>query len=251
MKFTGSLDELKAKLKPMETECDWNESNTAQIQIRHQNKGIMNWYSSTGTINFQGDAIGRKELEKLVTEYITGEVAITESDDIISDEVASISELENQGVISEQQEFIESPQDSELVIGLVGAVGSRLGSVQERFKDLLTNHFNYQVETISVSKDVIARLSGAQIDNTNEYSRISSSMDAGNKLRKETGDNSFLSSCIVERISELRDETGGEFRARTAYIVSSLKHPEEVTRLRRIYGAGFFLISVYEPVPSP
>lgn len=250
MKFTGSLEELKEKLEPMSTVCNWNESNLAQIQIRHQNKGIMNWYSSTGTINFQGDEVGRKELERLVTEYITGEVAIIENEDNISDVVATIPELENQDDSSKQQEFIESPQDSELVIGLVGAVGSRLGSVQERFEGLLTNHFNYQVETISVSKDVISKLPSTNIDKTSEYSRISSSMDAGNKLRKESGDNSFLSSCIVERISELRDGTGGEFRARTAYIVSSLKHPEEVIRLRRIYGAGFFLVSVYEDITS-
>ena len=46
-----------------------------------------------------------------------------------------------------------------LVIGLVGAVGSRLQSLSNILKSLLINNFNYQVEEISISEEFLERIS--------------------------------------------------------------------------------------------
>jgi deoxycytidylate deaminase len=45
--------------------------------------------------------------------------------------------------------------------------------------------------------------------------------------------------------SEIGKSRKGEPMLRTAHILNSLKHPDEVAALRRIYGAGFFLVAVY------
>ena len=73
MKFTGSIEELKAKLEPLGGEYTWVEDNPAQKQLRHQNGGIMNWYASTGTIQFQGKATGRAELEASIVQLVFGQ----------------------------------------------------------------------------------------------------------------------------------------------------------------------------------
>ena len=44
----------------------------------------------------------------------------------------------------------------ELVIGLVGAVGSSLSPLTDIVQNLLEQQFNYQVEIIRVSKDILA-----------------------------------------------------------------------------------------------
>lgn len=257
MRFSGTLDELKAQLHNVE-DCEWIEDNSNQIQIRHGSGGVMNWYPSTGTINFQGKAEGRKHFEEIISSVLFGsQIESSNVSNIILqvDNLTQDQELEASNILAnedpEDKGTILNPEDSELVIGLVGAVGSRLPEIIEVFKQLLTNHFNYNVEVISVSKNVIAPLCQNKILTTSEYERINSSMDAGNYLRENSGDNSFLALSVVELINELRkSSSNGHFRARTVYIVSSLKHPEEVLRLRQIYNNGFFLVSVYEDLIS-
>jgi hypothetical protein len=54
----------------------------------------------------------------------------------------------------------------------------------------------------------------------------------------------------VGKIRKLRaKETGDseEPAKRTAYVLKSLKHPDEVASLREIYGPGFFLVAAYSP----
>lgn len=72
-------------------------------------------------------------------------------------------------------------------------------------------------------------------------------MDAGNQARQETGDNSVLALGVAAKIASGRstDPNGLRHRPRHAYIINSLKHPDEVTRLREIYPEGFYLIGVY------
>lgn len=135
--------------------------------------------------------------------------------------------------------------DSELIIGLVGAVGTELkkviGILSERLKK-----FDYDAKEIRVSSDIISLMpdQGASYKEDDEYDRIDTLMTAGNKAREFSGDNSVLALGAAAKISEGRLEDD-PLRKRTVYIINSLKRPEEVTRLRDIYSEGFFLIGIY------
>ena len=80
-----------------------------------------------------------------------------------------------------------------------------------------------------------------------EYYRLA--MDAGNKLRKDTKRPDALAALAIATIAEMRETlaTGEASPLKRAYIVSSLKRPEEVSLLKSVYGAAFFLISAYAP----
>ena len=65
-RFSGEYDELQAKLSFLQGDGRWTQLNDNQRQFRHRNGGILNWFPSTGTINFQGKPEGKEELETKV-----------------------------------------------------------------------------------------------------------------------------------------------------------------------------------------
>lgn len=130
--------------------------------------------------------------------------------------------------------------DSELFIGLVGAVGTKHRQIAEIIRERLAA-YNYTTVEISVSQNIISRLN--TISSNNEFERIMHSMDAGNKARRDLGDNSILALGVADEIMRLREE--GKPKPRTAYIINSLKHPMEVERLREIYSEGFYLLGIH------
>ncbi len=75
-------------------------------------------------------------------------------------------------------------------------------------------------------------------------------MDAGDKFRGLIGSNDALAVLGVGNIRRLREASTKDQdkpRQRCAYILRSLKHPEEVECLREIYGRAFILIAAYSP----
>ncbi|HYH10280.1 MAG TPA: anti-phage dCTP deaminase [Thermoanaerobaculia bacterium] len=137
----------------------------------------------------------------------------------------------------------------ELVIGLVGAVGCDLPAIAEAFATALRD-INYDALPIRLSHllhdlEPYAHLPG--IHDQEDY--ISGHMDAGNELRKNTT-NDVMARLAITRIRVARqredeDESEDMPRPRMAYVLNSLKRPEEVTKLREIYGGAFFLVSAY------
>lgn len=145
-------------------------------------------------------------------------------------------------------DLISEFKQSEMVIGLVGAVGAKLEKVSTYLRNKLEK-FGYKVIEISVSEHVIPMfVDTSDVPKEKGYDRTSKLMDAGNKARKEAKDNSILAMGIATRIHRLRelDNDGNpKPRPKTAYVVNSLKRPEEVKRLKDIYGAGFYLIAAH------
>ena len=133
---------------------------------------------------------------------------------------------------------------SELVIGLVAAIGTDLHSVENAISDQL-RAFNYRVRPLRLSElaEREAKALGVKIKDTPESERIRTHMDAGDKLRERHSDD-WLAIRAIAEISRSRGRRPAP-RRKTAYILRSLKHPKEVERLRRVYGPGFFLISLY------
>ncbi len=157
------------------------------------------------------------------------------------------------------------PQESELVFGLIGAVGTDLGIVQDTLSGCLENAGYEPPHAIRLSD----LLTAYQLTDDNgmsivlkdspEDERILTRMKAGNALRREMGRADALALRAVEAI--YLERSGGEMPQeckeckqdiknvsirRRAYILNSLKNPEEVYTLRRIYGPGFFLIGVFQ-----
>lgn len=144
--------------------------------------------------------------------------------------------------------FDGSYRDTEIVIGLVGAVGTQQKRVVEAIEDRL-KAFSYGTREIHVSQDVIGALySDIPSQFSTEFDRISTYINRGNDARRSSGDNSILALGICSEIFREREHDEQQSikpRSRIAYIVNSLKHPEEVRRLRRVYTDGFYLIGVH------
>jgi cytidine deaminase len=144
----------------------------------------------------------------------------------------------------------ENQLGPELIIGLVGAVGTELGLVFESLKHSL-EEVNYQCRKIKLSEllhqfDEWKELSAIEL----EDKRIHAHMDAGNKFRERIGRGDALVVLAIAKIREERKKHKKDERIpipRRAFILWSLKHPDEVKTLRRIYGPSFFLVAAYSP----
>ncbi|WP_082081774.1 anti-phage dCTP deaminase [Methylocucumis oryzae] len=139
-------------------------------------------------------------------------------------------------------------KNSELVVGLVAAVGTNLAPIESFLKTHL-QHFEYETKTIRISSEVISPLCNKAINTREQYQRISQLMDCGNEIREKAQDKGILANGVSARIFQNRSEIPNvqerEPSPKTAFIINSLKTPEEVHRLRYLYSSGFYLIGVY------
>lgn len=79
MRFDGEISELKIRLGSLQQAGEWRAVNPNQFQFRAKNKGIMNWYPSTGNITFQGNTVSAEQLQALVEELLDSEAKIEKS----------------------------------------------------------------------------------------------------------------------------------------------------------------------------
>lgn len=151
----------------------------------------------------------------------------------------------------------------ELVFGLVGAVGANLVQVREVLEEELRK-VSYQPFLIHVT-DLLyeQKLPGLPKKGAcSEKERISGLMDAGNLLRRQTGRNDVMALLAIYKIRQVRAEIHkktGTLKGLTpqdradrpvpaaAYIVHSLKTPEEIQALRDTYGRAFMVVAAYQP----
>ena len=133
--------------------------------------------------------------------------------------------------------------DSELIIGIVSSVGTPSDRIITPLKDRLKG-FGYSVEEIRVSQ-FLPSMEGQAL--SGEYDRIAHFMKHGDLFRKESKNNSILAIASSVRIKELRAE---KTTKKNAYIINSLKHPDEVELLRKIYGDGFYLFGIHSDKDS-
>ncbi|MCI8658732.1 MAG: dCMP deaminase family protein [Lachnospiraceae bacterium] len=147
--------------------------------------------------------------------------------------------------------------NSELIIGLACAVGTDIALVIELLSNRL-KELGYETELIKISKLLIEpTIPGGISKELSSYARVNKLMDQGNELRKrfEPGPYSILASGVAHCINQIRqkyskennqeDETQIQI-SKTAFIIDSLKHPDEVEKLREIYPSGFYMFVVNE-----
>lgn len=142
----------------------------------------------------------------------------------------------------------------ELVFGLVGAIGTDLGSVSDALSDALTTA-GYQHEVIRLStllREIDAEPWKAlpEPESVPEDDRYHAYMDAGDELRRRLQRGEAVALLAVGNLRYQRKKVTGHVtspRTRAAYILRSLKRPEEVELLRQVYGRSFALIGAYSP----
>lgn len=131
--------------------------------------------------------------------------------------------------------------DSELIIGIVSSVGTPSHRIIEILEDRLKG-FDYSVNKIRVSEFLPSPAPGVKEDE-----RISHFMREGDSIREKNNNNSILAIASAVKIRELRHKNNTN---KNAYIINSLKHPDEVELLRKVYGDGFYLFGIHSDKPS-
>jgi predicted nucleotide-binding protein len=72
-RFTGTLDELKEKVRRCGVDGEWAEIANAH-HFRCTDGSVLNWYSKTGTLQYQGDQAAAQRLKGLLGGKPTEEV---------------------------------------------------------------------------------------------------------------------------------------------------------------------------------
>jgi deoxycytidylate deaminase len=139
--------------------------------------------------------------------------------------------------------------ETELVFGLVGALGTDIDRVSELLH-LALEEMRYQTREI--------RLSGLlrEVDwdeSLDEHAKLDSyiaaHMDAGDRLRSDWNRPDALALLAAAKIATERDALleANETLTRRAWVLRQLKTPDEVQTLRDAYGSRFFLVAAYTP----
>jgi hypothetical protein len=159
-----------------------------------------------------------------------------------------VDTLTNDGRTSDQPPDAPGP---EIFIGLIGAAGTDLYRIRDELKQEL-RRTNYIPEIVHLSRlmsdlEKYAHLSAQESGPEDE--RIDSFMDAGDAIRRSVRRGDAVALLGISKIRDIREQHSRDNRPlnRHAYIFHSLKHPEEIRTLRRVYGSAFIAISVYSP----
>jgi deoxycytidylate deaminase len=107
---------------------------------------------------------------------------------------------------------------------------------------------NYAIQPIGLIEPV--RDLGYMIRKGPLQDRYHDSMTAGNQFRKRINRNDALALGALAEIRRARQRATGNANKplpRTAFILRSLKTPQEVETLRKIYGSNFLLVAAYSP----
>lgn len=151
----------------------------------------------------------------------------------------------------------------ELIIGLSGALGTDLKKViTDIDQSLHSRHYNshhIKLSKLMASFEIEKGLD--KVDELQADKRIETLMDAGNTFRENWPDSKGdgVANLAISEFARIRSEHWEDDTSiddddklykpipNTAYIIDSLKHPDEVNFFRKIYGDAFILVSVYEP----
>lgn len=137
----------------------------------------------------------------------------------------------------------------EIVVGLVGALGTDVEAVDRAVKDALVG-VGYRSETVRVSALISELAANSGMVFPEPVTKIDGLMDLGDALRQAVDHGAAAAALAVLGVSGLRE---GQDRAESgeveshATVVRQLKHPDEVRLLRSVYGPRFVLVGAWAP----
>jgi len=150
---------------------------------------------------------------------------------------------------------IDERASQELVIALVGPVGSGVSTAARLLKELLRTDFGYVVAEPFKQSDIIYseahRVGMANIPKTPLSTYVDQMQTAGNNLRQKFGSD-YLAEKTIEQIVTFRTAKGGiqdgkAVPGRRAYIIDSIKNVEELALLRKVYRETLCVFGVFAP----
>lgn len=139
-------------------------------------------------------------------------------------------------------------RDAELVLGLVSPIGTDVDPVIEVFREALSA-VGYSSIAIRLSELLDAIPSDPPLPRPDEPEYYERRMDAGDDLRRRLDSNDALAGLAIAAIRARRALDGDEHdqARRHAWILRSLKHPDEARLMRATYGTRFVLVGVSAP----
>jgi dephospho-CoA kinase len=164
---------------------------------------------------------------------------------------------------------VSERRTDELVIALVGAIGSGVTTTAKLLAELMERDYGYSAHYVKVS-DIIRQV-GHEIGEpipapeSSPDERTSRLQVLGNVLRDKYTNRYLADKCIekiaIDRISppigiamgyqKVKRETGEEnhipVNRRRVHIIDSIKHTAEVDALREVYAETFWLLGVFCP----
>ena len=130
----------------------------------------------------------------------------------------------------------------DIIIAFVAPIGVDLNLAEKAAKKRLDD-LGYNVHSISVTKDVFPNISSkANQKFDSQLERFWVMMDIGSDARKKYGTD-IIALGIASEIRKHRNSN--KSTKNNAFIIHSLKHPDEVIRLRELYPRGFYLFGVH------
>jgi deoxycytidylate deaminase len=163
-----------------------------------------------------------------------------------------LDEPENRKLAS----IIADRLSQELVLAVVGPVGSGVSTAADYLKEILSQTFHYTVfPTIKISRIIIEEAHRLSLAPPPAESRLDAYVETmqtiGNELRRKFG-GSYLAEKAIERIHRYREDSGGHdgqkaIPGRRAYIIDSLKNTDELELLRQIYEDTLCVFGVFAP----
>jgi cytidine deaminase len=135
----------------------------------------------------------------------------------------------------------------ELVIGLVSAIGTDTTMVCDQISKSL-DRVGYRTHVIHLIETLREFPEWRELPDAPIEVRYDARIKAGNAFRHKLGCNDALAMCSVRHIRNLRASISGNPDIpipKAAYLIRSLKNPDEIRTLRRIYGNNFFAIGTY------
>lgn len=142
--------------------------------------------------------------------------------------------------------------ETELIIALVAAVGTDIGMVADQVATQL-DEYDYTTQVLRLS-DYLAEQAEPPFRGEAFDVELWEAMSAGNRLRQEWDRNDALalhaiSDIVATRQAEARDDSGEPppNLDRHAFILRSLKTPDELESLRAVYGPRLIVVAAYSP----
>ncbi len=143
-----------------------------------------------------------------------------------------------------------SPLSREIVIGVVAYAGAGCSTAIKRLR-LFLETAGYEVRPIKLSgliaerfrdRTIVEVIEGTRSGPT-KFDRACQLQDLGDELRAKF-EHFAVASLAVKKIIELRGN-GGPGEKKIAYLLDSIKHPDEVDLLRKVYDQSFRLMAVH------
>lgn len=160
---------------------------------------------------------------------------------------------------TEEDATLASRLTAELVIGLVGPIGSGVTTTAKMLKRTIEEEYGYEVDFITVSELIEKNkhlVSPTDATKETEDKRVRGLQQIGDKLREKFSAGYLAEKCVeliaTHRINEKGYKQTEEgiripLPRRRAHIIDSLKNPAEQNLLRDVYGDVFWLVGVFAP----